>query len=113
MLLWLSLFQAKKPKKRGPKFSEIDEQSLLYLSGYIAWKLQKKGCGKYGTISRDCQFTKVYTDKSWLAILSRGGLIVPDDHVQEQVRLFELEFRQLFDVYSNSWYCDRKLFHHI
>ena len=94
-------------------FPEVDQESLLYLAGYIAWKLQKKGLNCYGTKSRFCNLGEEFFQISWLGILSRGGLMVSTDELQESVKSCEIEFRRVIDVFAKSRYCDKKLYYYI
>ena len=64
---------------------EIDSDSLYYLAGYLAWSLRRKGKGVYGKVTSDPSITYSSVSSTWLGLLSKGGLMVPDDRIHEAV----------------------------
>jgi len=72
--------------------SELKAESLKYLAGYIAWQLKRKGKGIFGTPTSQCYNSDALKD-SWIHMLSRGGLLIPNDEIYYAV----LNFNTIFE----------------
>jgi len=86
---------------------------LVYLAGYLAWKMRRKGNKSYKNITRDPLCSEELESDSWLGLLSRGGLTVPNEYIQKVVIHCEQEFRRTFECYGKSRHGFKKIYHHI
>lgn len=72
------------------------DESLRHLAGYLAWKLKKQGKGVYGTPTAKSEL-KGSCDSCWIQLLSRGGLLIPNEIMAASVLACENEFGNSFD----------------
>lgn len=56
-----------------------NEEALEYLAGYIAWKIKRSKGAIYGKPTP-------HRNTSWIAMMSRGGLLTPDERITVWIR---------------------------
>ena len=93
-------------------FSGTSRNCLVYLAGYLAWKLNRKFRTDYSKLhAQSVEHPSI--DETWLNLLSRGRLTVPNEYIVSAVYKCETVFLQFYELYSKSKYLFTRLCHHI
>jgi hypothetical protein len=83
-------------------------QSLQYLAGYLAWKLKKAGKGIYGFPTGQKTSLTLPEQCPWTQLLSRGGLLIPNEEILTTVLRCEDGFNKNFDnLKAGIGICDK------
>lgn len=85
--------------------TNIENESLKYLAGYIAWQLKRQGKGIFGTPSSHVFNISAIKD-SWIHMLSRGGLLFPSDEIYNAT----LHFNQIFERNIDRLWTQKDIF---
>ena len=98
-------------------FDELHDtagEGVRYIAGYLAWKLKRLGLGLYGYPTNALQVRNSNSvDTSWIELLSRGGLLIPDQNFLEMVRTIENLFGQFFTEFQYEQNISTKLVNRI
>jgi hypothetical protein len=83
------------------------EEGMRYVAGYLAFKLKKLNLGIYGKPTSTIQLEPNNT--KWIELLSRGGLLVPDESIFNWVKICEEWYRKWFPILLNERNISKKL----
>ncbi|CAL1278868.1 unnamed protein product [Larinioides sclopetarius] len=78
---------------------DCSAEGLKYLAGYIAHKYRKYD--RSLAIPSGQSLAVSSKEKTWIEVLSRGGLLIPTDEWFEQIKKFEETFIEMHDKKNN------------